>query len=51
MPDQHGENAVSEESVSARLPWEAPKLIPLDLLSRAEKLTWNSEGGFASGLS
>lgn len=51
MPDQQGENAVSKALESQRLTWQAPKLIALDRLANAEKLSYNTEGGLASGLS
>jgi hypothetical protein len=37
--------------VSPREQWVAPKLVPLEKLANAEKLSYNTEGGFASGLS
>ena len=51
MQGTHGDDAIPEEPAAQRLAWEAPKLVALDLLSRAEKISWNTEHGVISGLS
>lgn len=42
---------IEREETAPRETWSAPKLIELEKLSQTSKLSYNTEGGFASGLS
>jgi hypothetical protein len=47
---EDGNNPNGPDTVELSV-WTAPTLIPLDMLAKAEKISYNTEHGLASGLS